>query len=257
MRKARLPIDLVSGASFGAVVGAYYCAMPNGGLRGMLGNLQRLGMAINLAPLSSAIGGAYIAHALDYARIEELPVRFFPVATNICTGEREVIARGPIGFGVRASGAFPGIFTPATMPGKRYVDGGIADNVPADVLSARGADLVVASNIVPLPPVRAAGKPFFRGRVGRLLFEFDLIDRTIDAVRSPFVLFHKAGELQALTTAKVVFKSRSSMTQYFFWDLDSAQQVMAEAAHAIEEGRVIQRIERAWRELCTPMHLRR
>ncbi len=257
MRRAGLPIDLVSGSSFGAVVGAYHCAKPNGGLEALLGSLSRLGLAINMAPLSSAIGGAYIAHALDYARIEDLPVRFFPVATNICTGQREVIARGPVGFGVRASGAFPGIFTPATMPGKRYVDGGIADNVPADVLSARGADLVVASNVIPLPPVRAAGKPFFPGRVGRLFFEFDLLDRTIDAMRSPFVVFHKAGELQALTTAKVVFKSQSSLTQYFFWDLDSAQQVMAEAAQAIEQGRVIERIQRAWADLCIPAHERR
>jgi len=251
MRRAGLPIDMVSGSSFGAVVGAYYCASPREGLDTLLSGLDGLQWAVKLGPVSSGFVGAYISAALGCPYLEDLPVRYFPVATNICTGTLDVIKSGPVGFAVRASGAFPGIFTPATLPHKRYVDGGIADNVPARVLSAHGADLVVSSNVIPLPRAMAAGGPLFPGVIGRMLFEFNPLHRLRDVVRSPFVVFHNAGNAMA-SMASVQFMSKPNMSAYVLWDLHLAEAIMESAEKELAEQRVIARIKKAWRKLRVP-----
>jgi predicted acylesterase/phospholipase RssA len=251
MRRAGLPIDMVSGSSFGAVVGAYYCASPGAGLDMLLANLDGLQRAINFGPLSSAFVGAYISAALGCPHVEDLPVRYFPVATDICTGSLDVIKTGPVGFAVRASGAFPGIFTPATLPDKRYVDGGIADNVPACVLSAHGADLVIASNVLPLPMPMKAGGPWLPGPVGRLLHEFNLVARMRDVVRSPFVVFHNAGVAMS-SMASVQYHSKPRVSQYMLSDLHLAPSIMEAAEKELAEQRIIAKIQKAWKKLRTP-----
>jgi predicted acylesterase/phospholipase RssA len=251
IRGAGLPIDMVSGSSFGAVVGAYYCASPREGLDMLLTGLDGLQMAVNLGPLSSAFVGAYISAALGCPYIEDLPVRYFPVATNICTGTLDVIKSGPVGFAVRASGAFPGIFTPATLPNKRYVDGGIADSVPACVLSAHGADLVVASNVIPLPRPIDAGRPLLPGHVGRMLFEFNPLHRLRDVVRAPFVVFHNAGNAMS-SMASVHFMTKPNLSEYVLWDLHLANTIMEAAEKELSEQRIIAKIQKAWKKLRVP-----
>jgi len=54
---------------------------------------------------------------------------------------------------VRASAAFPGVFSPVEMGDQLFVDGGIIDNLPVDVARDMGADYVIAVDLsTPIPP---------------------------------------------------------------------------------------------------------
>ncbi len=78
---------------------------------------------------------------------DALPIPFRCVATDINTGKKYVFAGGSLPLAIRASMSLPGIFTPVEVDGHLLVDGGIADNLPVDVVRAMGADVVIAVDI--------------------------------------------------------------------------------------------------------------
>jgi len=80
----------------------------------------------------------------DFAR---LPVPFKAVAADIETGDAVVLDHGDLAEAIRASMAVPGVFSPMEIDGKLLVDGGIADNVPVDVVRAMGRDIVIAVDV--------------------------------------------------------------------------------------------------------------
>lgn len=246
MAKRKIPVDLIAGASFGSVVGAYHAARPVDGLDLLLSRTSAFQRAADSAVLSSVAFSRVVNKDLDRVRLDELPIRFFPVATDMALGRRVVITTGTVGFGVRASSSFPGIFAPTTVPGARYVDGGIIDNVPVDVISARGADLLVASNVVPPPAPREAGAPRFPGPIGRFLYELDPVGRARDVIRSLFVMMHEVGELES-ASAHVAFEARPTEAELDFRNFGDATRIMASSA--AEVAKTVDRVDAAWKRL--------
>jgi NTE family protein len=196
---AGVPIDLVAGCSFGAVVGAYWCALGEDGARILLGRANALRLAVAQGFVSSRSVSRLVDADLGGRELEDLDVPFFPVATDVATGTQRAIKAGTIGRGVRASGAFPLTFSPVTSHGYRLVDGGIINNVPEDVVAQEGADLVIASNVVSQPaPMAAVPQPLFPERWGgRVLHELNPLGRLSDMVRSMLILMHSAGSRDA------------------------------------------------------------
>ena len=89
----------------------------------------------------------YIGRLLPDIAIEDLPVRFAAVATDIETGEMVAIDRGRLLNAIRASVAIPGVFTPVRRGRRRLVDGGLSSPVPVALARAMGAGRVIAVNI--------------------------------------------------------------------------------------------------------------
>jgi len=85
------------------------------------------------------------AHFADLAR----PVRV--VATNLYTLDRMVFSSGELASAVHASIAIPGVCAPVVIDGETYVDGGIADPLPVDVLKQMGINRIIAVNTIPTP----------------------------------------------------------------------------------------------------------
>jgi len=85
-----------------------------------------------------------VAHIHDFS---ELPIPFKAVAADIETGEAVVLDHGDLSEAIRASMSIPGVFSPIEIDGRMLVDGGIADNVPVDVVRAMGADVVIAVDV--------------------------------------------------------------------------------------------------------------
>ena len=77
-------------------------------------------------------------------RIEDADVPLGIVATDINTGNRVLMERGPLARAVRASACVPGIYVPVEIDGKLLVDGALVENVPARAVREMGAPLVVA-----------------------------------------------------------------------------------------------------------------
>lgn len=83
------------------------------------------------------------AHFADLAR----PLRI--VATDLNTLERVIFASGEVAKAVHASCAIPGVCVPVTIDGETYIDGGVAEPLPIDVLSEMGIDQIIAVNALP------------------------------------------------------------------------------------------------------------
>ena len=102
-------------------------------------------------PKSGLIDGKKVAefvrnHLRDI-NIEELPIPFCAVSTDINTGEEIVIREGDIIEAVRASISIPGIFTPVRNNGRILVDGGLVNPIPVSVVRKMGADFVIAVDL--------------------------------------------------------------------------------------------------------------
>jgi NTE family protein len=78
---------------------------------------------------------------------DDLPIPFACVATNIETGEPEILSSGDIVSALRASMAIPAVFTSVDRDGNRLVDGGVVNNFPVDVVKKMGAEYVVGVNV--------------------------------------------------------------------------------------------------------------
>jgi NTE family protein len=146
--------DVIVGTSIGAVAGGSYAAGQLDSLeswarsltvRSILGHLD-----INLSG-SGLIHGGHLAHkleaALGHTRIDDLPLRFAAIATEINTGHEIWLSRGRLSDALRASYALPGIFPPVLIGGRWLVDGALVNPVPVSAARALGARLVIAVNL--------------------------------------------------------------------------------------------------------------
>lgn len=204
IRAAGIPIDLVAGASFGALAGAFWCAEGMAGLDKLVALGPKVSRTAGMSMLSSSAMAAFVNKALNYVQMATLPTPFFAVATDVSRCRQAIISTGSIGEAVRASSAFPGITTPVLGEDYRHVDGGIIQNVPIDALIVQRADIVVASNIVARPepdPVesrtqkaaRWAARPL-PSAVRQFLREFNPLGRMRDLDRSSMIMMHTAGD---------------------------------------------------------------
>jgi NTE family protein len=100
---------------------------------------------------SGLIGGGRLANRLQEsigeATIEDLPIRFAAIATEIGTGHEVWLTKGSLSLAVRASYALPGIFPPVQLGGRWLVDGALVNPVPVSAARALGARVVIAVNM--------------------------------------------------------------------------------------------------------------
>jgi NTE family protein len=78
---------------------------------------------------------------------DDLAIPYRAIAANLATAKAVVINRGSITKAMRASAAVPGVVEPVTIDGQLLVDGGIANNMPIDVVKSMGANIVIAVDI--------------------------------------------------------------------------------------------------------------
>jgi NTE family protein len=93
--------------------------------------------------LLARISGPYAT----LASFDDLPTPFRAVAVDLVTAQPVVLDRGSLASAMRATMSLPGIFPPVERDGQVLVDGGALNNVPADVVRAMGADVVVAIDV--------------------------------------------------------------------------------------------------------------
>jgi NTE family protein len=141
---------IVSGTSFGAIIGAFYCS---GYSWREIVRIEKKVKWIKMVDVSLQ-GGLMRGEALgkvlaDYlpATFEELEKPLSVVATNLESGKRVVISSGDLIIGLRASSCFPGIFQPVELNGMILIDGGMVDNVPISALEPYNVDATIAVNV--------------------------------------------------------------------------------------------------------------
>jgi NTE family protein len=147
--------DIVVGASIGAVVGGCYAGGRLDELEAFSRSLTKrsvLGLMDVSFSGAGLIGGARLRGRLEKVfagtDIEDLPIRFASVATELGTGNEIWMTRGPLVEAMRASYALPGVFEPVRWAGRWLIDGALVNPVPVSLARALGADKVIAVNIV-------------------------------------------------------------------------------------------------------------
>jgi NTE family protein len=146
--------NVVVGTSIGAVVGGAYAAGHLDALEQWARKLQPrniLGYLDIRLNGSGLIGGDKLAARLEAAigptLIEDLPVKFATVATEVRTGHEIWLTHGRMVEAMRASYALPGIFSPVLVGDRWLVDGALVNPVPVSAARAFGAEIVIAANL--------------------------------------------------------------------------------------------------------------
>jgi NTE family protein len=144
----------IAGSSMGALVGGVYAAGSLDEFTEWAQTLTQRTMLRLLDPSISAAGVLRAGKILDAVRdmlgdaaIENLPIPFTAVATDLIAGKSVWLQRGPVDDAIRASIAIPGIVAPHVLDGRLLADGGILDPLPMAPIAAVNADLTIAVSL--------------------------------------------------------------------------------------------------------------
>lgn len=144
----------ITGSSMGAMIGGLQAAGRLDEFADWAKSLTQRTILRLLDPSISAAGvmrAEKILHAvrdiLGPVTIEELPIDYTAVATDLLAGKSVWFQRGPLDEAIRASIAIPGVIPPHEIGGRLLADGGILDPLPMAPLAAVNADLTIAVGV--------------------------------------------------------------------------------------------------------------
>lgn len=147
-------IAAIAGSSMGALVGGLRSAGALGEYTEWATSLTQLDVVRLLDPSLSAPGAiraekiiARVRDLIGDLQIEDLPIPFTAVATDLLARREVWFQRGPLERAIRASIAIPSVITPVMLNGRLLADGGIMDPVPIAPLAAFPTDLTVAVDL--------------------------------------------------------------------------------------------------------------
>ena len=149
-----LKFDVIAGTSIGAMAGGCFAAGHLDAFEYWARSLTRrrlFGYLDFSFAGSGLISGARLAEHLNTTlgatTIDELPLRFAAIATEIGTGHEIWLTRGRLADALRASYSLPGVFAPVRVGGRWLMDGALVNPVPVSACRALGARVVVAVNL--------------------------------------------------------------------------------------------------------------
>ena len=154
LREAGIPIDLVGGTSMGGILGAGVALRWS--IEELTDRFRSAFVDVNplrdyTLPFVSLVSGRKVSRLLKHAfgdiTIEDLPLEFFCVSSNLTTGHSEVHRRGALWLWLRASVAIPGVLPPITHSGDVLVDGGTMNNLPVDAMRELGRGPVIGCDV--------------------------------------------------------------------------------------------------------------
>jgi NTE family protein len=145
-------ISYVTGTSIGAFVGALYAfgytSKDIEEIALKLSWMDISGLALfESGLLSNAKLGKLLGESLGEKKIEDADIPLGVIATDITSGDKVVLDKGPVAQAVMASTCIPGVFGPVKCDGKLLVDGGIVENIPIDTVKNMGADYVIGVDL--------------------------------------------------------------------------------------------------------------
>lgn len=145
----------VSGTSMGALVGGLYAAGRLPEYAEWVSALSQRDVLRLLDPSLHARGlirgekvMGRVRELLGGVRIEDLPIPYTAVATDLLTGREVWFQRGLVEVAMRASVALPSFITPVMLDGRLLADGGMVNPIPIAPLAAIQADAVVAVSLL-------------------------------------------------------------------------------------------------------------
>ncbi|HEY8550020.1 MAG TPA: patatin-like phospholipase family protein [Vicinamibacterales bacterium] len=254
LEEHRIPIDVAAGTSMGGLVGgAFATGMDAGELEHFIisldwdqlfgsssfahKNIRRkadaraypsrleFGLRGGIVPPTALNSGEYVELLLgritapyyDLEDFDHLPTPFRTVAVDLLSAQPVVMRSGSLADAMRATMSLPLVFPPVEVDGRVLIDGGVMDNVPADVVRGMGAARVIAINVGDLSD-----------REGVSYTMFGVAGNTLDAMM-------RASTRRALSAADVVIDV--PLGKYGSLDWRRARDLMEEGYRAAEAMR--------------------
>ena len=147
-------ITSIAGTSAGALVGGIYAARGLDAFKEWLYGLDQLKvmslMDVSLSRNYLVKGDKVIAaikERVPDVNIQDLPVPFTAVASDLHTGEEILFREGPLFDAIRASISIPSMFRPVKWKGRTLVDGGLVNTFPLNRVARTGDDILVGFNV--------------------------------------------------------------------------------------------------------------
>ena len=158
LREENIPIDLVAGTSAGAWFGAFFAAgWDTDRFDQFVEEIKNVtkfsNWDFNIPPRTGIAKGRkardrVIDRSVEGYTFEDLKIPMCIVAADILTGDEVVFDSGSLADAIRASLSVPVLADPWYYQGRYFVDGGIVNPLPANILRGRGADIVIASSVI-------------------------------------------------------------------------------------------------------------
>ena len=147
-------IDRISGTSAGAVAGAFFAAGMSA--EEVMDRIRASRLIRNLRPswrssglLSLEVLERLIADTIPDDDFSSLSIPLTVAATNLGAGTTEYFSEGNLTLPLMASCCIPVVFSPVTIKGERYVDGGVLNNLPVQPLLGN-CDFIIGSHCNPV-----------------------------------------------------------------------------------------------------------
>ncbi len=147
-------ITSVAGASAGSLVGGIFAA---GGLKPFKEWLFGLDPVKVMALMDVSVSKNFLVKGervikeiksfVPDVNIEDLPIPFTAIATDLYTGEEVIFRKGPLFSAIRASISIPSMFKPVKWKGRTLVDGGMVNTFPLNRVQRTPGDILVGFNV--------------------------------------------------------------------------------------------------------------
>lgn len=152
LEEAGIPIDVVTGASVGSIMGYGLAAgLKAAHLEQMAEGLGWFSFARPVLPQKGFVSfdrlRDWLVNTFGDLYFEDLALPFAVMTTDMETGEPFPLHHGPVAPVVQASCSVPGFVEPVRLHGRLLADGGIANNLPMQAARELGADYVIGVDI--------------------------------------------------------------------------------------------------------------
>lgn len=211
-----IKFDVVAGTSVGSLVGAMYCA----GLS--FNDIYKLSKDLQPKEIRKSKFGfmpsktdglqKLIASTVPYEKLEDLPTKLWVVAVDLKTGQEYNFSKGNIVEIVTGSCAVPAVFLPVKYSKYNLIDGGVMNNIPANVLRDDGCDVVITIDV---NSTRGSGT---KGT------------GTLECILASFSIMMKNNSKQGYEFSDVVIQPNTS--KYRSTKLDGANEMIEEGYNA-------------------------
>lgn len=156
LKEKKIPIDVIGGVSVGAIIAAIYAQTLNINetierFYTILKKSKRKQFFLWQIPVASLIKPAaaknFAKELLEDIAIEDLWIPFFCLACNLTTTHDAIFDKGSLINAVIASNSLPGMLSPILINGELFVDGGVTNTMPADIMKKKFGGTVYAVNV--------------------------------------------------------------------------------------------------------------
>jgi|LGVF01.2.fsa_nt_gb NTE family protein len=158
LEEAGIKVHAISGASMGALVGAFYAygydskqleefAVEKFKTYKFVGDVQAA-RAYKKGLISGKRLERFFDKMLENKHIENLKIPYTAVCTDMMSGKLFDYNKGLASNAIRASISLPGIFSPVEKDDMLLIDGGIIDNMPIKSARNFGKEVVIAVDVL-------------------------------------------------------------------------------------------------------------